>query len=85
MSALDVLSLLLNKESTKENQPRRSPWEPPGIAALQSGWGERYKSLFCIARRKANTSGRYGKQEVFAEIGREEQSENFYKSGLRDI
>jgi hypothetical protein len=31
-----VLSLSLNKERTKENQPRRSLLELPGIAALQS-------------------------------------------------
>ena len=46
-----VLSLSLNKERTKENQPRRSPWEPPGIAALQREGREiTYKPLvLCLA------------------------------------
>ena len=50
-AGFDVLSLSLNKERTKENQPRRSPWEPPGIAALQREEREiTYKPLvLCLA------------------------------------
>jgi hypothetical protein len=34
-----VLSLSLNKERTKENQPRLSPWEPPASRRFKINGG----------------------------------------------
>jgi hypothetical protein len=65
-AVFDVLSLSLNKESTKESQPRRSPWELPFRAALQSEKGERHKKSFFNSRHIANTSGRYAQAKSFA-------------------
>jgi hypothetical protein len=66
-AGFDVLSLSLNKERTKENQRRRSPWEPPGIAALQSEKQEVTQSLLmrCLNLSQHERQARKAKDVAF--------------------
>jgi hypothetical protein len=61
---MDAISLPRRKEMAKEKTLGRSLRGLPFFAALQRGKGEKYKVFYCIARRKANTSGRRGKQNI---------------------
>ena len=54
----------LNKERTKENQPRRSPWEPPALPLYKKNQERSHKSFQCSASTLTNTSGRHRKQNV---------------------
>ena len=58
---MDALSLSLNKERAKENQPRRSPLDSPAIAALHSASRDRHMHLSCSASRQTTRAA----DEVF--------------------
>jgi len=61
---INVLSLSLNKERTKESQPGRSLRDLPGIAVLQSTSRDRHIIFLCGAPSLAYTNGRRGKQNL---------------------
>ena len=64
-----VHSLPRGKERTKKARPGVPPGNPLALPLCKERLGEKYKSFKCIARRKANTSGRRKKAKHFAEIG----------------
>jgi hypothetical protein len=45
--------------------------------------GEKYIRFHCIARRKANTSGRRKKQNILLKWGADNKSKFFYRRALR--
>ena len=64
-AGMDVHSLPRGKERTKKTRQDVPSWISLTVPLYKAGQGEKHKILKCIARRKANTSGRYEKQNVF--------------------
>jgi hypothetical protein len=58
-AVLGVHSLPRGKERTKKARQRLPPLETASVPLFKEGWGEKHKSLFCISRQFATTSGRH--------------------------
>ena len=55
--------------SNQETSQRLPPLETAPLPLCKERLGEKHKGFSCIARRKANTSGRRGKQKDFLSCG----------------
>jgi hypothetical protein len=66
----------------KHCPPRRSPWEPPGFAALQRG--QRRKTYIPFVHRSPHSQHERQalKAKIFMEIGRGEQEQKVFEKAI---
>ena len=63
----DAISLPRRKEMAKEKTPKRSPWEPPGIAALQRATREITYAFLVLCLKFSHHERQAGKAKGFCQ------------------
>ena len=63
----DAISLPRRKEMAKEKTPKRSPWEPPGIAALQRATREITYAFLVLSLKFSHHERQAGKAKGFCQ------------------
>jgi len=67
-SVFYVHSLPRGKERTKKARPDVPSGASLSVPLFKEGWGEKYRSFFCISRHIAITSGRQRKKQALEQF-----------------